>query len=202
MRGLISNRMLKDHHAIRALTLSDFSVWSGSNLIATIFPLFVISQIPGATVSDVGVASMIYLGVSAICNIPLGKIMDSKPGYIDELYLLAASNFVRGIALIALAFTTHLGLFYVLQLILGIAKSMNVMSWRVLFSKFLDPNNIGKQWGIYDTVMSIGFAVAAFLGAYLGEHLGFNIVVLIGGIMSLVATIFPLMSFQDVKGVK
>lgn len=202
MRGIISNRMLKNHRAIKALTLSDFGVWSGSSLIATIFPLFVIGQIQGATVTDAGISSMLYLGVAALVNIPLGRWMDKKKGYIDELTVLAISNFIRGITLIGLAFVSTLPLLYLSQIILSIAKSMNTMSWRILFTKFVDINNMGKEWGIYDTIMSIGFAIAAFLGGYLGENLGFNIVILIGGIMSLISTIFPLMSYKDVDGVK
>mgnify|MGYP003889440057 CR=1 FL=1 len=202
MRGIISNRMLKNHKAIKALTLSDFGVWSGSSLIATIFPLFVINQIPGATVTDAGIASMLYLGFGAVLNLPLGNYMDKHKGYIDELYLLAGSNLFRGIALLFMAFNTNLYFLFLLQILLGISKSMNYMSWRILFTKFLDPYNLGKEWGIYDTIMSLGFGVAAFLGGYLGENLGFNIVIIIGGIMSLISTIFPLMSYKEVDGVK
>ncbi|MCC7290154.1 MFS transporter [bacterium] len=202
MRGVYASRLLKNNHAIRSLTLSDFGVWSGSNLIGVVFPLFVIGQIQGATVTDAGISTMIYLGIAALCNIPLGRFMDKHVGLKDELTLLAISNLVRGISLIALALTTSLYWLFILQAVLGIAKSMNTTSWRILFSRFLDKNNIGRSWGAYDTVMSIGFGIAAFLGGYLGENLGYNIVIFIGGIMSLISTFFPLMSFKDIEGVQ
>ena len=49
MRGILVNKMLNRTKTIKALTLSDLSVWSGSALITVIAPLFVLSQIKGAT---------------------------------------------------------------------------------------------------------------------------------------------------------
>ena len=118
MRGLMANKFLKKNKVIKALTLTDFSVWSGSSLIATIFPVFVISQIPGATLTDAGIASMIYMIVPALLNPPLGKILDLKKGYIDELNVLTISNIIRGIALIILAFSSSIWMLFGMQLIL------------------------------------------------------------------------------------
>jgi predicted MFS family arabinose efflux permease len=199
MRGIVSNKMLRNSNAIKALTLTDFSVWSGSSLIAVVFPLFVIQYIDGATLTDAGISSMIYTSIAAFMNIPLGKFMDSKKGLVDELYILSASNFIRGVALIAMAFISNLWVFYALQAVLGIAKSMNTTSWRILFSKFLDTKHLGKEWGIYDTIMSIGLGIAAFLGGYIGENVTFQAVILIGGVMSLIGTIFPLLRYKEIK---
>jgi MFS family permease len=202
MRGLIANKMLANNKVIKALTLTDFAVWSGSSLIATIFPLFVITQIEGATVTHAGISSMIYMIVPAILNMPFGKLLDKMKGYNDELNMLTWSNIIRGISLIALAFTTNLWVFFLLQAVLGAAKSMNTTSWRVLFSRFLDTEHLGREWSIYDTVMSVGLGIAAYLGGFLGENWGFQIVVLIGGIMSLIGAIFPLFTSEQINDLK
>lgn len=199
MRGILANKMLVKSKVIQALTLSDFGVWSGSSLITVIFPLFVLAQIKDATVIDVGISSLIYTAIGSILNVSLGKFLDKRKGYIDEVLVLALSNFIRGAAIIWLAFAGHLWELYTVQAITGFAKSLNLTSWRILFSKFLDSNHAGVQWGIYDTIMSIGLGIAALLGGVIGQEFGFQYVVLIGGIMSLIATIFPLMAYRNVK---
>lgn len=199
MRDVLSSKMLINNKIIKSLTLSDFGVWSGSSLIQVVFPLFVLSQIHGATITDIGIATLIYTSIGAIFNVPFGKFMDKKKGYVDEVYILALSNFIRGIAVIYLAFSTQLWQLYLVQAIAGLAKSMNVTSWRILFSKFVNQENLGVQWGWYDTIMSTGLGVAALLGGIMGDQFGFSIVVLVGGIMSLISTIFPLLAYKNVE---
>jgi predicted MFS family arabinose efflux permease len=202
MRGILVNKMLNKSDIVRALTLSDLSVWSGSALITIIAPLFVLSQIKGATLTDYGVSAMIYTAIGALVTVPIGRFMDAKKGYIDELLILAASNFIRGAALIYLAFSHEIWQLYMVQIITGMAKSMNLNSWRVLFSKSLNPDHAGVQWGVYDSITSIGLGVAAFLGGLIGDKVGLQWVVLIGGIMSVIATIFPLLAYKSVKLIK
>lgn len=202
MRALYANKFLKDSKVIQALTYADFAVWSGSSLITTIFPLFVINQIPGATVVDAGISTMIFTAIPALLNIPLGKWMDKKKGMVDELMVLTWSNILRGVSLIVLAFAPNLAVLYGTQIVLGVAKSMNTTSWRVLFSKFLDQNNLGRTWSIYDTIMSLGLGVSAFLGGYIGENVGYQIVIVIGGIMSLLGVFFPLLTKETIAEVK
>lgn len=202
MRALYANLLLKKNKVIKALTYADFAVWSGSSLITTIFPLFVINQIPGATVVDAGISTMIFTAIPALLNIPLGKWMDSKKGMVDELQILTWSNILRGVSLIVLAFSPNLFVLYATQVVLGVAKSMNTTSWRVLFSKFLDQENLGKNWSIYDTIMSLGLGISAFLGGYIGENVSYQIVIVIGGIMSLIGVFFPLFTKETIEEVK
>ena len=202
MRGILVNKMLNRTKTIKALTLSDLSVWSGSALITVIAPLFVLSQIKGATLTDYGVSAMIYTAVGALFNIPFGRLMDKKKSYLNELVILSLSNFIRGAALIYLAFSHNLWELYLVQTVTGLAKSLNLTSWRILFSKSLNQDHAGVQWGMYDTITSIGLGVAAFLGGLIGDKVGLQWVVLIGGIMSLIATIFPLMAYKEVRNLK
>ncbi len=183
----------------KALTLSDFSTWSSGSLINVVFTLFVIDNISGATVADAGVSSMLFLIVSAFLNIPLGRMFDRWKGYLDEAYLLSLSSFIRGAALIILAFSTAVWQLHAINIVLGFAKSLNYVSWRILFSRFLDKHNVGEQWGIYDTVVSVGLALAALLGGILGEAVDYKYVLIVGGLMCLIGAIFPLTVVNNVK---
>ena len=198
-RRLITRANIVNNSVLKNLTLNDFGFWSGSTLVTVIFSLFVIDQIPGATVTDAGIASMIFTIVSALVNIPLGNYMDKKKGLVDETVFLSLSSIIRGIALIYMAYTSTLTGLYLVQIVLGIAKGLNTTAWRVLFNKFLDEGHKAAQFGVYETVMSFGMGIAAFLSGYIADKAGYDIVMIIAGIMTLISTVFPLLSIKDIK---
>ncbi|MBI2356557.1 MFS transporter [Candidatus Dojkabacteria bacterium] len=193
------NRLNTSKKVLGILTLSDFSTWSSANLTAVIFTLFALDQIQGATITDVGFSSLVFLAVSAVLNIPLGRLLDKTNGFLDENYVLVASSVVRGVALILLAYSTAIWQLYLLQAILGVARSMNYVSWRVLFSKFLDPKHVGEQWSIYDSIIAIGLGFAALIGGYIGDHFPFSYVIFIAGVVTVIGGIFPLFIHKEIK---
>lgn len=202
MRSTYINKLKTSKKVLSVLTLSDFSTWSSGNLTSVIFTLFALDQIQNASITDVGLSSLVFLGTSAMLNIPLGRWLDNIKGYLDENYMLVASSIVRGVALILLAFSTQLWQLYVLQSILGIARSMNYVSWRVLFSKFLDPKHVAEQWSIYDSIIAVGLGVAALIGGYLGDHFPYSYVIFIAGVVTLIGGVFPLFIHNEVEGTK
>jgi MFS family permease len=159
----------------------------------------VIDKIEGASVTEAGIATMIFLSTAAVFNIPFGKFIDKHKGYTDEMYLLAGSSFLRGVALILTAFCTTIWPLYLLQVVLGFAKAMNYTSWRVLFSKFLSKDGAGLQWGVYETVISVGLGITALIGGVLGDVIDYSYIIIIAGILSLIGTIFPFTVARDVK---
>jgi MFS family permease len=169
------------------------------SLINIVFTLFVIDKIEGASVTEAGIATMIFLSTAAVFNIPFGKFIDKHKGYTDEMYLLAGSSFLRGVALILTAFCTTIWPLYLLQVVLGFAKAMNYTSWRVLFSKFLSKDGAGLQWGVYETVISVGLGITALIGGFLGDVIDYSYIIIIAGILSLIGTIFPFTVARDVK---
>jgi MFS family permease len=199
MRRLLSSKLISDNKVLKALTLSDFATWSGMSLINIVFTLFVIDKIDGASVTEAGIATMIFLSTAAVFNIPFGKFIDKHKGYTDEMYLLAGSSFLRGVALILTAFCTTIWPLYLLQVVLGFAKAMNYTSWRVLFSKFLSKDGAGLQWGVYETVISVGLGITALIGGVLGDVIDYSYIIIIAGILSLIGTIFPFTVARDVK---
>lgn len=202
MRAAYINRLKTSKKVLSVLTLSDFSTWSSANLTGVIFTLFALEHIKGSTITDVGLSSLVFLGTSALLNIPLGKYLDNLKGYVDENYVLVASSLVRGIALMLLAFSTQLWQLYILQAVLGVARSMNYVSWRVLFSKFLDPKHVAEQWSVYDSIIAIGLGFAALIGGYLGDNFPFSYVIFIAGVVTVIGGVFPLFIHKEVGEAK
>jgi AAHS family 4-hydroxybenzoate transporter-like MFS transporter len=184
---------------IKALTANDFLVWSGSQLIAVIFVLFALEHIEGISTTQVGISSMLYLGASALANIPFGRIMDNVKGYVDETKFLVLASLGRGVFLILLAMSTQAWQLYLYQFLLGVMRALDVTAWRTLFSSYMDNEHAGEVWGKYDTSVAIGFAIAAAAGGYLGDMISYAYILIIGGVMSIIASVIPLFILKDVR---
>lgn len=192
-------RIFGNSKIMTALTLNDLFTWSAGQLVAIIFVLFALEHIDGATTTQIGLATMVYMGVAGAFNMPFGKLLDKKKGYLDESVALTISTFIRGTALIALAFSTQLWQMYALQVVLGISTSLNYIAWRALFTHYMDNKHPGEEWGAYQTLMSIGYAIAAGVGGFLGDHIEFKYILALAGVVTIVGSLVPLLVMDEVK---
>jgi len=199
MQTDLTNKLVGDSDVVKALTLNDFSMNASSAISTVIFTLFVIKQINGGTIAEVGISQLIFLGVSALLNMPLAKLLDKTKGYIDEGTVLALSSVLRGISLMILAFSHSIWELYLYQALLGVARSMDLTAWRVLFSKFLDMKKPAVQWATYDAVIAIGIGIATVIAGYLGDTVPFSYVIFLAGVVSLLGALFPLFVFKELR---
>ncbi|MBN2015821.1 MFS transporter [Candidatus Dojkabacteria bacterium] len=161
---------------IKILIVSDFIVWSADNMLSIIFPLFVIQTIENGSLEVAGLASMIYLVVSAVFSLLMGIIMDRIRGNVDEFYFLTVGTFVRGLTLFCFVFVSNVWQLYLLQFFLGITRASMYPSWMILFTKYNDNSKAGLGWGAYDTITTVGMGLSAYLGSLIPEDKNFNYV--------------------------
>ncbi len=199
MKSDLTNKFLGDNDVVKALTLNDFSMNASTAISSVIFTLFVIKQIDGGTITDVGISQLVFLGVSALLNVPLAKLLDKTKGYIDEGIVLSVSSIIRGISLMILAFSHQLWQLYLYQALLGVARSMDLTAWRVLFSRFLDMKKPAMQWATYDAVIALGIGIATVIGGYMGDTVPFSYVIFLAGAVALLGAIFPLFVFKEIR---
>lgn len=177
---------------LRALTASDISFWGTDAFISVVFVLYTIQFIPGGSATHVGFAFLGNRIVNALCSLPIGRLFDRYRGYLDELWSLALASFITGMLYMLLSFATALWQLYFVMLILGLLSAINLAAWRVIFYSTIAKTEYGQTVGIYQTFISLAQGVALALGGYLGDRIGFNNVVLLGGIIIALGGFFPL----------
>ena len=183
----------KRGNILRALTMNDITYWGSNSFIAVIFALFVIEFVDGGSATHVGLALMIYSGISAGMSIPVGRFFDLHKGYLDEIWGLSLASFVGGAIYIMLSFSTELWHLYVAMTIFGLVSAVNLTSWRIVFYNNIDKDEYGETVGIYQTIFSIGEGAALALGGFMGERFGFDVVVFWGGVVMILGGFLPLM---------
>lgn len=181
-RGIIrSLANLKVNIVIKILILSDFVIWSAANLIAPIFAIFVVDKIPGGTIEAVGIATMIFLVVKSIFEVPIGIWIDRSKSEKDDLYTA-----LFGTALTAAVYFLYphiQGVFhlYVLQALLGLASACAYPGWYSIFTRHIDKSKEAFEWSLYDVLLGFGMAATAALGAFMVDAYGFDVIFYIIG---------------------
>ena len=198
LRPLHIFKFTKYSRITEALTINDVLYWSGDTFISVVLALFVTQYIDGADASSVGVSYLIYRLAASLSTIYVGKMFDKHKGYSDEIWALFLVSFVAGFTYIALSFGTQLWHLYLSMGVLGVCRSFDINSWKLLFYSHLEPNAKGRTIGTYDASFGIAMGTMAALSGFMGEAYGFRTVILIAGLIVLISG-FPILSLRSEK---
>ncbi|MDX9970473.1 MAG: MFS transporter [Candidatus Gracilibacteria bacterium] len=183
---------------IKTLIFSDFFLFFGIGLLTPIFALFIMENIENK-IEIVGYATTIYWLTRLVATIPVSRIMDKIKGHRDEYYFLVFGTFfVAFVPLLLLMAKDPLHL-YLIQVFNGVAMSMAVQSWRILFTTFIDKPMMGFEWSVEDVGISISTAISASLGAFIVKLFGFPVLLASMFLLELVGTLFLVFLYRSKK---
>ena len=128
--------------------------------------------------------------------VQVGRMLDKKKGYSDEIWALFFVGLVAGSIYIALSFSTQLWHLYLAMGALGICRSFDINSWKLLFYTHLETNIKGRTMGTHDAIFGVAMAAMAALSGFVGDIYGFRIVILVAGLIVLAGS-FPVLSLRD-----
>lgn len=168
--------MLKNNvnFVVRILVMSDFFLFFSVGLLAPIYAVFVLDRIEGASLEIVGFATAIYWISRVISVMPLSRLMDKVKGEKDEYYLMILGTLLISSLPLCYIFASTAWHIYLIQALNGIAFSLVIPAWRVIFTKNMDKDRVGFEWSLDDVGVGIATAISAALGAMVAERLGFE----------------------------
>ena len=184
------------HKILRALILSDLFLLGSFGLIQPIFAVFMLKNITGTTLTAIGVATTIQLVTKGICQIVIGKWTDKERGNKRELYTLFLGSLIMSIVPFFYLIASSLAHVYLLQFAYGLGSALVFPGWMVIYMRYSRDEKAGYEWSVYNTVVSLGVAVAAFLGAYIADIYSFSYIFIGVGILSLIGTSFIVHVFR------
>lgn len=181
--------LLNINLVIRLLIISDV-IWNGAiGLLGPIFAIFVVDFIEGANVAVVGVATTVFLITKSLVQIPAATIIDRIRGEKDDYWILFISSLVVAfIPLLYLIIHTPLHL-YLVQFLYGIAMAFTFPSYMAIFTRHIDRDKEGTEWGIYFTLTDLSAAVAATIGGVMAETIGFRALIIAVVIIRIISAL-------------
>lgn len=184
------------HKILRALILSDLFLLGSFGLIQPIFAVFMLKNITGTTLTAIGVATTIQLVTKGVFQIIVGKWTDKERGNKRELYTLFIGSLMMSIVPFFYLVANSLAHVYLLQFVYGLGSALVFPGWMVIYMRYSRDEKAGYEWSVYNTVVSLGAAVAAFLGAYVADIYSFGHIFIGVGVLSLIGTSFIVHVFR------
>lgn len=175
------DNILSMNHTLKLLIISDIFVFSGLGLISPILAIFIKDNLIGGTIAAAGVASAIFAVTHAILQIIFAHIFYPK----DRRWMLLLGTFIMILVPIGYIFSTSIYHLYFVQFIYGISAAFAYPSWSSFFTSNLEKGKRGFQYAIYNSSVSAGTALTAYLGALIAEIYGFEIVFILTGSLAL-----------------
>src|SRR3989338_9648438 len=187
------------NRVIKRLVASDFVFNFAFGLMAPIFAVFILKNVPGSSLRVIGLATTFYWVSRTLTTIPLSRFMDKTDGERDEYYFSLIGSFI--IASVPLFYLLvkapwHL---YLIQLIYCLAGSMAVPAWRILFTDHIDKGKTGYEWSLEDVAIGLSVGISAYIGSSLAEKFGFRPVLILLAILGYVSTIVLIPLYKDAK---
>ncbi|MBI2063719.1 MAG: MFS transporter [Candidatus Yanofskybacteria bacterium] len=187
------------NRVIRHLVISDFFINFAFGLLAPIFAVFILNSIEGGSLRVIGLATAFYWISRTLTTVPLSRLMDKTDGERDEFYFVIIGTFIMSSLPLFYLFANLPWHIYAIQLIMGIANSMAVPGWRILFTDHLDKGKTGFEWSLEDIAIGTSVGISAYIGSVLADKFGFQIVFIMLAILGYISTLILSMLRNDAK---
>ena len=172
---------------VKVLIFSDVLMMGSFGLITPVFAVYITQTITGGTVEVVGIASTIYLLTKSLGQLFAAEIVDRIKGERDDFW----SMFIGSLVMCAV-YALYLVIdapwqLYAVQFLNGLATAFTFPSWMGIFTRHVDKDHEGKEWGMYFTTVDLSTAATAAIGGVIAYTLGFKplfIAIVVIGVLS------------------
>ncbi|HNW23334.1 MAG TPA: MFS transporter [Candidatus Dojkabacteria bacterium] len=180
------------------LTISDVFTWGTYMIISALTGLYLAQKLGQNAIQFVGIGTAIYFLTRAIFQIPLGRITDKYKNDKDEILILFVGILLMGVPFIFYPYISLPIHYYLLQFVFGIGVAFNVTNWRKLFALNVDGGREGRQYALYETIVSACTAVLSIVGGIIA-NLGtiyFDMVISFAGIVIMLGSIWVVLIYR------
>ncbi len=180
------------------LTISDVFTWGTFMILSALTGLYLAQKLGQNAIQFVGIGTAIYFLTRAIFQIPLGRITDKYKNDKDEILILFVGILLMGVPFIFYPYISLPIHYYLLQFVFGIGVAFNVTNWRKLFALNVDGGREGRQYALYETIVSACTAVLSIVGGIIA-NLGtiyFDMVISFAGIVIMLGSIWVVLIYR------
>ncbi|MBI4133740.1 MFS transporter [Candidatus Uhrbacteria bacterium] len=191
LRGAkLKHYFLRDiNPVVRLLIISDTVIIGAAGLLGPIFALFITDFIEGGNEVVAGLAAGIYLLTKSVLQVPIAHLIDRIRGERDDFWLMFIFSVVIAVMpLLYLIITTPLQL-YIVQFVIGLATAFTFPTYMAIFTRHIDREKEGTEWGVYFTLTDLTSAALAALGGFIASTSGFPALIILVVVASVIGAL-------------
>lgn len=190
--------MLTINKVIWILIISSFLINAGFGLIHPVFAVFIIQEIPGGTLSVIGIATAVFWMAKAVFQIPIARYLDKTPGEKDDVMALIIGHILVGIAAFLYLLVETPMHIYMVEFVFALGAGISVPAHFGIFTRHIDHLRESFEWSINSSLsLGIGTGIAGALGGIIANEFGFDIVFMSAGIFAIASGLvsIPLLNY-------
>jgi MFS family permease len=182
-------------YGTKILLISHSVFWLAANLILPFFSIFFIDELVGVTLTEIGIATLIFFLTFGLLEPVMGLVADKIDGFKDEIFFVIFGYVARGVLFMLLAFAQNVWHLYMFHFFLGVFRAIAGPSDKVLYAKYLSGRQSATLWGIDESMINISAALGSGIGGYFISLYGFRYMFIATGLMTIVSGLvnYPLL---------
>ena len=163
---------------IRFLIISDTVLIGAASLLGPVFALFVEGFIEGGNEMVVGLSAGIYLFTKSTLQIPIAHLIDKIRGEKDDFWIMFIFSIIISLIPLSYLFISTPIQLYIVQFFLGLMTAFTFPTFMAIFTRHIDKEKEGTEWGIYFTSVDLVSAMFATVGGYVAVTYGFHALII------------------------
>jgi predicted MFS family arabinose efflux permease len=155
--------------ALRILLSTNAMVLMAAAMLGPIYALFV--EKVGGDLMDASIAGGIFAFVAGLTSLASGKYSDK----IKEKELVVVLGYtIMGLGFLLYFWVSSVFFLFIVQAIIGLGEAIYSPAFDAVYSKHLDWNKSGRQWGAWESMNYFTIAIGAVVGGGFVTFFGFQ----------------------------
>lgn len=154
---------------LRILLITNSLVLLAGGMIGPIYALFV--ENIGGDLLDASFAGAAFALAAGVTTFISGKYTD---GHDHKEMIVVLGYIVMGAGFFLYTIVDSMFTLLIVQVIIGFGEAIYLPAFDAVYSKHLDHNKEGQQWGAWESMYYFATAIGATAGGYIVVYSGFN----------------------------
>jgi MFS family permease len=168
------------------------NIWSiAEGMFGPLFALY--AERIGGSVLDISIAWAVYLIITGVLIIYVGKISDK---HIRKETLMAIGYVLDTILTFSYLFVQTPTQLLVIQVGLGISTSLSIPTWDALYAKHTRKSKSGYAYGLVNGQGHLLTGIAIILGGLVVNYFSFSFLFILMGLIQTAGTILIITAFR------
>jgi predicted MFS family arabinose efflux permease len=172
---------------LRILLFTNSMILLSAAMLGPIYALFV--ERIGGDLMDASIAGSIFALVAGLTTFVSGKYSDR----VKESELIVALGYtIIGCGFLLYTVADSIYFLFMIQAIIGLGEAIYSPAFDSLYSKHLDGDKSGAQWGAWESMNYFSIACGASIGGLIVTYLGFDTLFILMGTLSIGSALYIL----------
>ena len=171
--------------ALRILLSTNAMILLAAAMLGPIYALFV--EKIGGDLMDASIAGALFACAAGITTFVSGKYSDK----IKENELVVVLGYaIMGFGFLSYTYVDSIWALFLVQIIIGLGEAVYSPAFDSVYSKHLNKQKAGSQWGAWESMNYFTTAIGAIIGGLLVTQFGFNIMFIIMSLLCFSSAIY------------